>query len=420
MVQRPRRITLLSLHFPPEATGNAPYSGGLARALQQQGFSVTAITGQPHYPEWRFREGHSEITAVDRTDGVTTKRLRHLLLRPPRGLRRLISEISFGVRLLLARWESPDVVVAVSPALFATAMAVVRAKVSLRPKPVVVWVQDIYTLGLQETGEGGRLAGRVVRAVERGTLKRADAVVVVHPRFEEFVTTHLGVRPERVLVIRNWTHLRPAPPIDKGDARSRLGWQVEGETVAVHTGNIGLKQGLETIVDAARLADETENAIHFFIVGDGSERESLQRRARGVRRLTFVDPVSDDDYPKVLAAADVLVVNERPGVSGMAVPSKLTSYFDAQRPVVAATDPTGTTASEVRLAEAGVVVQAGDPEAVIAAITSLSNDTTLAARLAANGRRYRMTELDESVAVERWKSAITSATMRRTACKTRR
>ncbi len=56
------------------------------------------------------------------------------------------------------------------------------------------------------------------------------------------------------------------------------------------------------------------------------------------------------------------MVNELPGVANMAVPSKLTSYFDAARPVLAATEMGGITASEIEQARAGVVVQAGISE----------------------------------------------------------
>ena len=100
-------------------------------------------------------------------------------------------------------------------------------------------------------------------------------------------------------------------------------------------------------------------------------------------------------------------MNELPGVSEMAVPSKLTSYFSAGRPVVAATDVSGITAEEVRAADAGVVVPAGDPEALLDAVTALGADPGHAEHLGKNGRLYRKTVLDEESAINRFTEMLT-------------
>jgi glycosyltransferase involved in cell wall biosynthesis len=147
-----------------------------------------------------------------------------------------------------------------------------------------------------------------------------------------------------------------------------------------------------------------------FLVGEGGERRRLEQYATGVERITFVDPLSDEDFRFALAAADVLLVNEKPGVSGMALPSKLTSYFDAARPIVAATDPDGITASEVAAADAGIVVRAGDPGALLDAILSLREDKSAASRYAANGKRYREDVLGEEEAIDLWSDVIKRVT----------
>jgi len=174
---------------------------------------------------------------------------------------------------------------------------------------------------------------------------------------------------------------------------------------------MGVKQGLENVVDAARVADEREVPVHFILVGDGGERRNLEEYGRGIERLSFVDPLSEEDYRLALGASDVLIINEKSGVSGMALPSKLTTYFDAGRPVVAATDPGGITASEVMEAGAGLVVPAGEPEALLDALLSLRSDPDLAARFAEQGRRHREAVLGEQTAMKQWCSLV-SATIR--------
>jgi glycosyltransferase involved in cell wall biosynthesis len=304
-------------------------------------------------------------------------------------------------------------VVAVTPALFATALAVLRIRLTPSRPSLVVWVQNIYTLGLVETKQGGDFTAIITRFVERFVLRAADRVVAIHPKFAEYLAQNLGVKPERIAIIRNWTHLRPAPVMSQRDARAALGWPTD-VFLAVHTGNMGRKQGLENLVEAARLADERRAPIKFVLVGDGSERARLEQLAQGIDRIQFIDPLNDADYRCALAAADCLVVNELPGVATMSVPSKLTSYFDVMRPILAATDPTGLTAREIEQASAGAVVPAGDPHALLARALQLSEDRERAAAYGAAGHRYCRELLTADAAIGAFERVIREVASERT------
>ena len=392
-----RTVLFLGINYDPEMTGNAPYTSSLAAGLAARGAQVHAEVAHPHYPEWRIREGYGEWTRRETVDGVSVVRRRHYVPQRPRGIWRLLSEMSFGVRLLFARWGQRDVTVAVSPALFSTWLASFRRGRA----PFVVWVQDLYTLGLVETGEGSRLAMRLTRWIESRTLRKADRVVVIHERFRDYVVDVLGVDARRVAVIRNWTHLTPSGPADRRAARAALGWP-EDEIVALHAGNMGAKQALENVVEAARVADDRQESVRFVLLGGGGERTRLLQLAADVERIDFIDPLPDVEFRAALASADVLLLNEKPGVAEMAVPSKLTSYFDAGRPVVAATSAGGIAAAELRAAGAGVVVAAGEPVALLDAVVSLGNDPARADHFGRAGRRYREDALDKDLAIARW------------------
>ncbi|STZ42266.1 group 1 glycosyl transferase [Mycolicibacterium gilvum] len=275
-----------------------------------------------------------------------------------------------------------------------------------RKPRLIIWVQDIYTLGLEETGEGGGLAAWVTRRVEGATLRSADKVVVIHDRFADYLRNELAVESRKIAVIRNWAHLPDRDVVDSSEAKSALGWPVD-TTLAVHTGNMGAKQGLENIIEAARLADAENAPVHFILVGDGSERQKLCELARGISRLTFVGSLNDESYSLALSAADILLVNEKPGVAAMAVPSKLTSYFHAGRPVVAATDSEGISASEVFASGAGVVVPAGQPRLLLEKILAMRENPEIMAEFGSNGRLYRQAILGRDAAIQRWSELLT-------------
>lgn len=404
-----RRIRLFGMNFPPEPTGIAPYAGALALGMSAAGFEVEVHVPHPHYPEWRCYEGYGGWQRAEWFHNVRVWRTRHYLPSPPRGFKRLVSEITLGFRFCIARWKSPDVVIAISPPLFANAFTAVRARLNPRRPRLILWVQDIYSLGMAETGEGNAFVQLVTRWIEGRVSRAADALVVIHPRFRDFVVEEFGVVASRVTVLPNWAHLPESQTPDKTAARESLGFPTD-RSIAIHTGNMGVKQGLENIIDAARTADANAAPVHFVLVGDGGERKKLESYAKGVERITFVDPLEHESYRQALAAADVFLVNEKPGVSAMAMPSKLTTYFGAGRPVVAATDALGITASEISAAGAGVVVPAGDPVALLEAVIAVLKDPQMAERYAENGRRYRNAVLGENVAMVKWRAVIDAVT----------
>jgi colanic acid biosynthesis glycosyl transferase WcaI len=414
-VDRPVRVLLIGLNYAPETTGISPYTSALARGLRKHDFTVSVLTAHPHYPEWKVHAGYGGWTEADTVDDVPVTRFRHYVPAKPGGLNRLMSELSFGLRLVFSRWGKPDIIVMVSPALFATALAMIRARLSFRRPMVNVWVQDIYSLGITETGMGSGPVARLITWVEKKTLSAASGVVVIHERFGRYLSTTLGVTPNKIEVIRNWTHLEPGAPTNIAATRQRFGWR-QDETVVLHAGNMGVKQGLENVVRAALLADEQQLPVRFVLLGNGSQKEELKALGADAQRLQFIGPLDDSGFQDALASADVLLVNEKRGVSEMAVPSKLTSYFNAARPIIGATDLDGLTASEIGAARGGDIINAGDPQALVDAALLLAHDPERAAVLGGNGFRYRTEVLGEDAAIGRfanWLRSIVARSERR-------
>jgi glycosyltransferase involved in cell wall biosynthesis len=197
----------------------------------------------------------------------------------------------------------------------------------------------------------------------------------------------LDVNPAKVTTIRNWSHVSSGAGSDRDADRKRLGWSSD-EIVVLHAGNMGVKQGLDNVVRAAELAHRKNSKIRFVLLGDGNQRRSLEESGRGVRCLQIRDPLPDDEYAAALTAADILLVNQKPGVTEMSVPSKLTSYFQSGTAVLAAIDEASGAAEEIRNSGAGIVVDSGDPGGLLDAVTALGGDATLRTRLGANGAAY--------------------------------
>lgn len=390
------RITIVALNYGPEPTGIAPYTTRMTEGLRAAGHDVSVLTTFPHYPDWRLPSDVS-WRRQEVIRGVPVHRLRHYVpRRPSSAARRAVSELSFGVRAVASRWHRPDVVICPSPALLSTAVALGRARVWDRPAFGVL-VQDLYSNGVAEIGQPGP-ATRLLATVESRVLRRATGVAVIHDRFKEHVVDRLGVDEDAVAVIRNWTHVAPTPPFDRDEVRHALGWRPD-ETIVLHAGAMGEKQGLDNVVEAARIAEERRVPVRFVMVGNGGRRPRLEVLARGCTAIEFRDPLPEELYLKAMASADVLLVNERPGVREMAVPSKLTSYFSSGRPVLAATEADSITASEIEASGAGVVVAAGQPAALVEGVLGLVADPAMATALGTNGPTYCEAHLSEAKAL---------------------
>jgi colanic acid biosynthesis glycosyl transferase WcaI len=381
-----KRVLVVGINYWPEPIGIAPYTTAMAEYLAEQGAKVTVLTGVPHYPEWRIADSHrGKFSTRERRHGVDVLRLRHLVPQKMTALRRAAYEASFlahaAIRGLGMR---PDMVLASTPALGgALAAATVAKRVGA---PLTIVVQDLMALATAQTGikGGGRVTGATAR-LEGTALRAATTVAVVSEGFIPAVAAY-GVAAERITVLRNWAHITPTQ-MTRDEARSRLGWPVD-QFLAVYTGNMGLKQDLGNIVEAARLL-ASRSRVRTVLIGDGSQRGALETQAHGLWNVRFAGLIDEPLYPVVLAAADVLVHNERPTMGEMSLPSKLTSYLAAGRPILAAVAEGGASQRELfGTGGAAVTVPPGEPARFAAALSALSEDPARRRAMSLAGAAY--------------------------------
>ncbi|OZC75189.1 glycosyltransferase WbuB [Rhodococcus sp. 06-462-5] len=395
------RVTIISLNYAPEQTGIAPYATDLANGLHQRGHAVQVIAGYPHYPSWEVSDGYPGKRMSETIDGVAVRRVRQYTPRHLTNAKRILLELSFGLGAVLQNWNKPDVVICTSPALLSTLLVSLRLRAFRRRPKLGIWVQDIYSKGLAEISDQPTKISGLAAKLESAVLRSADGVLVIHDRFRSTLTDGMSIEPRKIVTIRNWTHIVKNAETTAHNAREKHGWP-ERSTVILHAGNMGAKQGLENVINAAKAAHLSALPMYFVLLGDGNQREHLTKLAGNLPNLQFLDSLDDDDFQSALAASDMLLVNERAGVVDTAVPSKLTTYFLMERPIIAATDRRSATADEIRDSQAGIVVPPGDPEALIEAIQTLMGDSGLATSLARNGGDFYRANLDRNFAIDRF------------------
>ncbi|WP_049578311.1 glycosyltransferase [Streptomyces sp. SBT349] len=391
------RLLLVSTNYAPEQAGIGPYATQIAEHLAaRRDAEVHVLAGMPHYPAWRLDPAYrGKWRTVEKRAGVLVHRRRHSV--PPRqtAARRALYEASILAHGLLAppRMARPHAVLAQVPSL---AGGLLAARLAGRHRvPYLPIVQDLMGAAAAQSGiSGGGRAASAASAVERRMLRGATLVGVIHDSFRQRLTA-LGVPADRIRLVPNWSHVA-APSASRARVRERLGWPPEA-TVLLHSGNMGLKQGLDVLIEAARRAPE----LRVVLMGDGSQRPRLAELAASVPGVEILPPAADEDFPDVLAAADILVVTQRAAVLDMSVPSKLTSYFRAGRPVLASVAAAGGTAEEVRRSAAGHLVAPEDPAALAAAARELAADPAAGDALGRRGAEYAATHLSRAAGLDR-------------------
>ncbi len=397
---RGRRVVIAGVNYRPEVTGIAPYTTGLAEHLAAKGAEVVVLTAMPSYPKWRvFDEYRGSLRGRGRENGVDVCRFRTYVPVQQSALRRAGYELSYLAHAVTHGpfgW-GPDAVVGVVPSLSGGVLARLEARRYRRPYGLIL--QDLMGPAAKQSGISGGSRVAATAGVLEGKLARgAKRVGVISEGFRADLE-RAGVQSNRIVHLPNWSHVGGVTD-SRASMRARLGWPSTTQVV-LHTGNMGLKQGLEHLLRAARLAEFEHPSARFVLMGDGSQRQVLQALATGLPNVEFRDLVDEASYPNVLAAADVLLVNERASIVDMSLPSKLTSYFAVGRPVVAAVSLKGATAAEISRTGAGLVVPAEDPSSLLAALLQLHGSPNLAAKLGAAGATFAGAELSRTACLAR-------------------
>ena len=398
-------VLIVGINYAPEMVGIGPYTTGAAEALADAGARVTMITAKPYYPAWQPDPAYARPAwHRSRENGVTIVRCPHYIPAQPSGLKRILHHLSFAAAALWpaihsARAQRPAVVLALAPALLSVPVAWIAARLS--GAKLWIHVQDFEVEAAMATGLlGNGVAARLAARFEGAMLRAADIVSSISPKMCERAAAK-GVAPDRIVEFRNWAEIDRILPIAHRSAY-RDEWGLGDATIAFYSGNIANKQGIEIIIEAARLlAHRTD--LRFVICGDGPNRERLAGLAEGLGNVMLRPLQPAERMAELLGAADICLLPQIPGAADLVLPSKLANMLAAGKPVVATASPGTGLAAEVD--GVGVITPPGDAPAFAAAIVALADDPD---------RRRALGVAARVLAIERWSRQALLAGMTRT------
>lgn len=383
------KILIYGLNYAPELTGIGKYTGEMSSWLAAQGHEVRVVTAPPYYPAWKINKGYSgKSYRTERVGGVKVARCPLWVPARPSGLKRILHLFSFAVSSLpvvLAEsliWR-PDIVFSVEPAIFAAPGAWAAARVGGARAWLHVQDFELDAAFDMRIIRGKRMRSLVI-GLEKALLKRFDIVSTISPRMMDKLAEK-GVDSRRRFLFPNWVDTNSIFPQPRQSAmRAELGVPLD-TTVLLYSGNMGEKQGLDIILEAAHLLSQRKDLL-FILCGDGAARARLVELSKGMPHVRFIDLHPMEKLNDLLNMADVHLLPQRADVEDLVMPSKLHGIFASGRPVIA-TAHEGTQIARA-VTGRGIVVRPGDARAFAEAISALSADPGMRRRLGEGGRDY--------------------------------
>lgn len=387
------KILIHGINYSPEMTGIGKYTGEMAEWLAAAGHEVRVVTAPPYYPQWKIGEGYAAGQYQQQElAGVKVWRAPLWVPAKPSGAKRLLHLMSFALSSLpvmvqQAFWR-PDVVWMAAPALFCVPATLLAARLSGAKSCIHIQDYEIdaaFQLGMLKSPAVRRFA----LWLERSLLRRFDMVSTISGQMMALAKAK-GVEPDKVVFFPNWVKL-PATVQAGSSYRAALGIAAD-QVVALYSGNMGAKQGLEILSQAAQLLKD-HRQIQFVFCGQGPGREGLQQQCADLPNVRFLDLQPMDKLADFLALADIHLLPQRADAADLVMPSKLTGMLASGR-VVVATATAGTELANV-VQSFGMVTEPENAEAMAGAILHLVNDDALRQKMGLAGRRYAEENLDQ-------------------------
>ena len=393
------KILILTQWFEPE-----PTSKGLlfARELVTRGHEVEVLTGFPNYPGGKLYPGYRIRPWVrEHIDGVRVLRVALYPSHSNSGFRRALNYLSFALSAALigtALITQPDVVYVYHPPItVGFAGAVIGF---LRKTPFVYDIQDLWpdtvaSTGMMSNPTALALLGKLCRFVYH----RAAHITVLSRGFKVQLVRR-GVPAEKIDVIYNWcdeTVLK-----GNGGPITRLG--AANRFCILFAGTMGLAQGLESVLGAAKICRTTVPSAEFLFMGGGVDRDRLESMAEEMEldNVRFLPRQPMHAMGGVLAGADALLVHLKDDpLFRITIPSKTQAYLAAGKPILMAVH--GDAADLVRRACAGVVCEPGIPHSIAAAVKELvDTPNEQLAQMGCAGRAFYDSELSIAIGVDKF------------------
>lgn len=391
--------TIIILKF----TGIAKYTSELCDYLaNEKGHRVKVITGNPYYPKWKLYEGYANSYRREQINQVEVMRLPIYIPKKPSGAKRMFQDFLFlllgffKVNGLLIGREKIDYIVIVSPS-FSLGLLGLYYKGFSGSTKTINHIQDLQidaAQALQLIGNKNLLG--MMFKIERKILEKMDFVSTISNGMQNKIARKTD--PQRpCLLLPNWVDETKVYPIQSAlEMPGSLALALHGKKMVLYSGSIGIKQGLETVIEAAEIL-APHNEIAFVISGDGPNKIWLERLAeeKKLTNVFFSDLFDSKSFNQVLNLAHIHLIVQKEVDEDLFYPSKLTNILAVGGCLIATVNDKGSLYHLVHNHELGKTVPPSSPYKLSEAIVEILENETKLSSYRSNALVYARSNLEK-------------------------
>ena len=407
-----KRLGLLCQHFYPEMKSTGLHMTELAVSLARRGWRLRVYCSRPTGPiatgpivdEDRGREFPCDH------EGVEVIRVRPLGRHEGGIAGRLVFGVSYviaiAIRVVRDRRELAGFIVTTNPPFVGLAALLMRRLFAM---PYVQIVHDLFPDSLVKLGtirERSSIA-RVWSRVTRAIFREAALVVAIGRDMAEIITSLMGSRPAKVIIIPNWSDEAKVWPVPRADNAFVRTTGVADKIVIQYSGNLGRNHNVECLIEAAKLLADDPRVV-FQFVGGGAKKSLLEKQARDARltNVRFLPLQPASNLASVLSAAHLGVVVLGQRFTGLSVPSKTYGIMASGVPVLALLDERSEIGRTVLEHRCGVVLPNASAAQVAEVVRQLIREPDRFADMGRNGRGAFLKGYTLSKAADRYSAAL--------------
>ncbi|HEX7997118.1 MAG TPA: glycosyltransferase family 4 protein [Pyrinomonadaceae bacterium] len=392
------RILILHQFFYPDHSAVSQLMTDLAESLVERGVEVTAIAGRGRY------NGGERLPRREEYKGIRIERAWATSFGKRSIIGRLADYLSFyvGATWKLLRVERHDILLALTQPPLIGLIGLIIGR--LRGMRVVALVQDVYpdvaiALGtLKEKSTGARFFDWL----NRRALQRMDRIIVLGECMRDRIKAKVGdERSARIDIIHNWADGRLIKPLAREEHNPFTAQHgLQDKFVVLFSGNFGLVNEFQTVLEAARRLREREDIVFLFI-GDGVKGSEIKKftQEHQLENIRMLPYQPREELCFSLTAGDAHLTTLADGLAGLSVPSKTYAILAAGRPVLFVGDLRSAIARLVSENNCGAVVASGQSEQLAQLIMDWAASPSKLAEIGARARSLFESRFDRQHAI---------------------
>lgn len=272
-------------------------------------------------------------------------------------------------------------------------------------------IQDIFPQNAVDLGIAkNRLVIKFFEWMERKAYKNADKITSHTESSRRFLIEKKQIPADKITTVYNWIDLNAFKDM-KATGLFRERYELKNKFIFLFAGIIGPSQNLDFIIHIARKVAGIPE-ICFLFVGDGTEKERLQKIAEGygLQNVKFQPFVPKEEYPFLVKEADVGLACLSSKNRTPVIPGKILGFMAASIPIVAFLNKESDAHGLIKEAQCGYSMLSNDVDEAANLIRKIFNEKDKLVHYGQNGYKYASTHFSKKACIDRLEQLIKCST----------